>query len=145
VILTDRPDLRDALRTEIRDVTAGHGADLVIDLVGGDLLDASLRALAWRGRLVVVGFASARIPTIKANYLLLKNISVTGLEWASYPTKVPDEVHAAQRLIFEMLGDGRIDPHIGATFALDDTAAALRMMKDRQVVGKILIKMRDDS
>ena len=144
VILTDRPDLRDALRAEIRALTAGHGADLVIDLVGGDLLDASLRALAWRGRLVVVGFASGRIPTIKANYLLLKNISVSGLEWASYPATVPNEVHAAQHRIFELLRAGRIDPHIGAVYPLDDTAAALRLMQQRQVVGKILIKIGDD-
>src|SRR5579871_2441084 len=70
VIDLSRSDLRDSLRTQVHDVTGGRGADIILDPLGGDMFDAALRALAWRGRLVVIGFATGRIPSVKANYLL---------------------------------------------------------------------------
>lgn len=76
-------------------MTNGQGADVVLDPVGGDVFDASLRALAWCGRCVVTGFAAGRIPTIKANCLLVKNISVSGLQWSDYRTRTPERVAEA--------------------------------------------------
>ena len=71
-------NIRDSLREQVYAKNGGGGVDIVIDPIGGDAFDGAIRALAWRGRLVVVGFASGRIPNIKANYLLLKNIEVSG-------------------------------------------------------------------
>ena len=82
-------DLRENLRAQIHAVTDGRGADIVIDPLGGDYFDAALRALAWRGRLVVIGFAAGRIPTLKVNYLLLKNIEVSGLQVSDYRKRNP--------------------------------------------------------
>ena len=75
VIDLNVPDLREDLRRQVYATNQGQGADVILDPLGGDIFDAALRALAWRGRMVVIGFAAGRIPVIKANYLLLKNIS----------------------------------------------------------------------
>lgn len=77
-------DLRDSLRAQVQDTTRGHGADIVVNPLGGDVFDASLRALAWAGLIGSVGFAAGRIPEVKADYLLVKNISATGLHWTDY-------------------------------------------------------------
>ncbi|WP_258234728.1 NADPH:quinone oxidoreductase family protein [Cupriavidus pinatubonensis] len=95
-------DLRDALRDQVRTATAGHGADVVLDTLGGDVFDAALRAMAWCGRAVVIGFAAGRIPEIKANYLLVKNISVGGLQWSDYRERQPEKVEAVQEKLFEL-------------------------------------------
>ena len=73
-------DLQESLRAQVYEQTANRGADIILDMLGGDIFDAAIRALAWRGRLVVIGFATGRIPTLKTNYLLLKNIEVSGLQ-----------------------------------------------------------------
>ena len=88
VIDVSVPNLRDGLRDQLRKATGGRGADVVIDQVGGDVFDASLRALAWSGRLVVVGFAGGRIPEVKANYLLVKNIAVLDCRSATIATSI---------------------------------------------------------
>jgi NADPH2:quinone reductase len=79
IVRTDVPDLRESFRKQIFQAVGSRGADLIIDPVGGDVFDASLRAIAWSGRLVIVGFAEGRIPDIKAGYLLVKNIALIGL------------------------------------------------------------------
>src|SRR5437764_75167 len=78
------------LRERVRTITGGHGADVIYDPVGGDVFDASLRCIAWGGRLVIIGFASGRIPQAPANLLLVKNIDVIGLYWGSYQPLKPD-------------------------------------------------------
>src|SRR5699024_2345722 len=93
-------DLHNGLRDKVREYTNGRGVDIVIDPVGGDANAAALRALAWNGRMVVIGFASGGIPTIKANYLLLKNIEVSGLQWSDYRDYQPELVRRAQEQIF---------------------------------------------
>ena len=130
--------LRDSLRDEVARVTGG-GVDVVIDNVGGDVFDAALRAIAWRGRLVVVGFASSRIPELKANYLLLKNIAVLGLQWTDYRARMPQLVAQVQQEIFRLFEQGRLRPHISARYALDDFAQALDRFNRRDVRGKMLL------
>src|SRR5690606_35341868 len=93
-------NLRDGLREQVYAATGGRGVDVCIDMLGGDPFDAALRALAWCGRMVVVGFAAGRIPEIKANYLLLKNISVAGLQWSDYRDRTPRKMAEAQAEIF---------------------------------------------
>ena len=94
VIDLSRPDLRDSLREQVYEVTRNRGADIILDPLGADIFDAAIRALAWRGRLVVIGFAAGRIPTIKANYLLVKNIEVSGLQVSDYRKRMPGQMAA---------------------------------------------------
>lgn len=141
IVDVDTPEHITALKDQVAAATGGRLADLVVESVGGDIFDASLRALAFRGRLVVVGFAGGTIPAVKANYILLKNISLTGLQWALYPAKMTSEVLAAQAEIFTLLADGKLSPNIGATYDLADVKTALGDMKNRRVKGKILVRI----
>jgi NADPH2:quinone reductase len=142
VIDASGADLRDRMREEVARLTDGHGADIVIDPVGGALTTAALRALAWRGRLVVVGFASGEIPDIRANYLLVKNIGVMGLQWSDYRDRAPVQVAAAQQQIFDLHTDGKLDPHIGRKLPLERFKEALALLRDRKAEGKIILEVR---
>lgn len=131
--------LRDALRRQVHAATDGHGADVVLDPVGGDVFDASLRALAWSGRAVVIGFASGRIPEIRANYLLVKNISVSGLQWSDYRVRTPEQVAKAQSELMKLYLDGVIKPHVMRTYPLEQFAEALALVDAGKAVGKLVL------
>jgi NADPH2:quinone reductase len=133
------PDLRDGLRRAVHAATGGHGADVVVDPVGGPVFEAALRALAWDGRLVVVGFTAGAIPSVKANYLLIKHITVTGIHWSDYRDRDPARVAAAQAEMFAMAADGRLDPPVMATFPLERAADALAAIAGRRVEGKVVL------
>jgi NADPH2:quinone reductase len=134
-------DLREGLRAAVRAATAGHGADVVVDPVGGAAQAAALRALAWRGRLVVVGFASGEIPAIKANYLLVKNIAVSGLQWSDYRDRAPDQVRRAQAEIYDLWRDGKVKPQICASFPLERFAEALELVRAGKARGKVVLTL----
>jgi NADPH2:quinone reductase len=142
VIRLDADNLRDALRQQVHAVTNGRGADVVLDTLGGDIFDASLRAMAWRGRMVVIGFAAERIPVIKANYLLLKNILVSGLQWSDYRERDPEWVRRVQNELFGLYTAGKIKPNVMQTFAMEDFAAALALVKAGKVQGKVVLVIR---
>jgi NADPH:quinone reductase len=131
--------LRNGLRDYIDKVTGGHGADIVIDPVGGEANAAALRAMAWRGRMVIIGFASGDIPTIKSNYLLLKNIAVSGLQWSDYRERDPAWVARVQEEIFALYSAGKLKPHISKTFPLENYADALSLLQAGQAQGKIIL------
>ncbi|WP_192179084.1 NADPH:quinone oxidoreductase family protein [Mesorhizobium amorphae] len=134
-------DLRDRLREQVGDITGGQGVDIVIDPVGGEANAASLRALAWCGRMVIIGFASGTIPTIKANYLLVKNIAVCGLQWSDYRDRRPSRVVEAQREIFSLFMAGKIDPIISRLLPLEAFADGLALLRDGRAQGKIILKI----
>ena len=134
-------NLRDELKDAVASFTDGHGADVVIDPVGGDVTAAALRALAWCGRLVIVGFASGSIPTLKANYLLLKNITVMGLQWSDYRQRTPGRVREAQREIFALYQAGQIDPYVSRTVGFDGLREALQALRRSEVQGKIILEV----
>jgi NADPH2:quinone reductase len=134
-----RPDLRDRLRAQVREATAGEGADIILDPVGGEVFAAALRALAWRGRLVVIGFAGGQIPTIKANYLLLKNIEVSGLQVSDYKKKAPGEVERCFAELFGLYEAGELAPFVMATYPLERCGEALQQVRDRTVRRKIVL------
>lgn len=142
IIDLGNPDLRDTLRDQVFALTDGRGADVVIDPVGGDANAAALRALAWCGRLVVVGFASGQIPVVKTNYLLLKNIAVSGLQWSDYRTRAPEKIAQAQQEIFDLYKRGLIDPIISRKLPLEDFAIALDCYRHGQSQGKIILEVR---
>jgi NADPH2:quinone reductase len=139
VIDLSGPGLRDRLRDEVRAATGGRMADIVLDPVGGDAFDAALRALAWRGRMVVIGFTAGRIPEVKTNYLLVKNIAVAGLQWSDYRERWPECVAEAQRQLFALYAAGKIAPHIMARLPLADAGAALERIAKGEVLGKLVL------
>lgn len=136
------PNLRDDLREQVRRATGGTLADVVVDPVGGDVFDASLRAAAWSGRLVVVGFASGRIPEIKANYLLVKNIAVAGLQISDYRDHHPQAMRRAMAELFDFYAQGKLKPWVSATYPLEEFAQAFAAIRTRKAVGKLALRVR---
>ena len=132
-------NLREHLRDEVRNATGGHGADIVIDPIGGEISAAALRAVAWCGRLIVVGFASGEIPQVPANYLLVKNITISGLQSTDYRVRQIDKVQAAQAHIFTLWEQGLVEPVISRTLPLERFADALRDLRDGIARGKIVL------
>ncbi|HET9664497.1 MAG TPA: NADPH:quinone oxidoreductase family protein, partial [Burkholderiales bacterium] len=141
VVSTAVPDLRENLRQQIHKATGKRGVDVVIDSVGGDVFDASLRALAWCGRLVIVGFAGGRIPEVKAGYLLVKNISLVGLQASDYRDREPAKVQRVQQQLFALYEKGKLKPHVMATFPLAAYREALAIVRDRKALGKVVLNI----
>ena len=136
------PDLRNKLREQVHAVTGGKGVDIVLDPLGGDVFDAALRALAWCGRAVVIGFAAGRIPEIKANYLLVKNIAVSGLQWSDYRERMPERVNEVQQKLFGLYLEGAVRPHVAQALSLERFAEALAVLPSGKAVGKFVLTMR---
>jgi NADPH2:quinone reductase len=132
-------DLRESLRAQVLAQTQGHGVDIVIDPLGGDVFDAALRALAWCGRLVVVGFAAGRIPSVKANYLLVKNIEISGLQISDYRKRRPELLAACFADIFALTVAGRLVPPSVEKLPLERAGEALGRLRDRRVAGRIAL------
>jgi NADPH2:quinone reductase len=120
-------------------LTGGKGADVIYDSVGGDVFDKSLKCIAWNGRLLVIGFASGRIPEVKANRILLKNIAVTGLHWGAHQTKDPARVSETFEALFELYAAGKIAPVIYQSYALDEVPIALQDLASRKTYGKLIV------
>ncbi len=139
IIELDRADLRDSLRDQVLSATDGHGADIVIDPLGGKFFEAALRALAWCGRLVVVGFAAGAIPSVKTNYLLVKNIEISGLQIGDYRRRTPDKTAACFEELYALYEEGRIGPPPTTTMALENVQDALRAIQERTARGRIVL------
>jgi NADPH2:quinone reductase len=133
------PDLRESVRSQVHAAVGKRGVDVVLESVGGDVFDGALRALGWRGRLVVIGFAAGRIPEVKANYLLLKNIAVAGLQWSDYRERDPAWVARAQQNLYKLYLEKKLKPEITATYPLARFADALARFEQRAVQGKLLL------
>ena len=135
-----RDNLRDDLRKQVHAVNDGAGVDIVIDPLGGDIFDAAVRVLAWRGRLVVVGFAAGRIPEIRANYLLLKNIEVSGLQVSDYRKRDPDRMAACFAELFSLYESGKLTPAASETFPFDRYRDALTLMRERTARKRLILQ-----
>ena len=142
VIRTDVADLRESFRKQVFDAVGKRGVDLVLDSVGGDVFDACLRVMAWCGRLVIIGFAAGRIPEVKMGYLLVKNISLIGLQSSDYRERAPEVVRKAHEHLFALYDQGKIKPHVMTAYPMKDYLAALNTVKDRKALGKVVITMR---
>jgi len=123
----------------VKELTDGKGADVIYDSVGGEVFDKSLKCIAWNGRLIVVGFASGRIPEVKANRILLKNIAVTGVHWGAYLINEPERVPETFEGIFALYREGKIKPLIFNTYPLEDLPSALGELASRKTHGKLII------
>lgn len=132
------------LRAQLKEVLPG-GSDVVIDPVGGQLSESALRSLRWGGRFVTVGFAAGDIPRIPLNLVLLKGIRILGFEFRGFTVHHADEMKSGDAELMELLSSGRVRPHIGATFPLEETAAALRYVADGRAIGKVIIDVAPES
>jgi NADPH2:quinone reductase len=129
------------LRGGIRRLTDGRGPDVVYDPVGGPYTELALRSMAWRGRLLVVGFAAGEIPRIPLNLTLLKGCSIVGVFWGEFSRREPERFAEEMRHLGRWYADGRLKPHVSATFPLERASDALTLMATRQVKGKIVLTM----
>ena len=123
----------------VKDVTAGRGADVIYDSVGGDVFDRSRRCVAFEGRIVVVGFAGGRMADAPTNHALVKNYSIVGLHWGLYRQYEPQvfaETHAA---LLELWSRRAIDPLVGTELPLESAPEALTRLSDRRTVGKVVL------
>ncbi|MGE4044792.1 MAG: NADPH:quinone oxidoreductase family protein [Acetobacteraceae bacterium] len=125
----------------VRDITAGRGADVILDPVGGGAFDSGLRCIASEGRLVVVGFASGEVGQISAGVALGRNIDLIGCYWGAYRGADPARVRGAYEEIARWIEAGRLRPHVGARFPLAEAASALAALRQRRVAGKIVLVM----
>ena len=135
-------NLHESLRAQVYDLTDARGADVVLDPLGGDVFDAALRAVAWRGRLVVIGFASGRIPIVKANYLLLKNIEISGLQISDYRKRRPDMMADCYAGLFDLFAAGRLVPLEVETYPLERAIEAMAAVRDRRTRGRVVLAIR---
>jgi NADPH2:quinone reductase len=127
------------LRERIKALTAGRGVDVIYDPVGGPYTEPALRSIAWRGRLLVVGFAAGEIPHIPLNLALLKGCSIVGVYWGEFTRREPERFAESMRQLGRWYTEGRIKPHVSVTFPLERAADALALMASRQVTGKLVL------
>lgn len=124
----------------VKAITDGHGADVIYDPVGGEIFDQVKRCVAWGGRLVVIGFAGGKIPSIELNRILLKNMSVLGLAWGQYLDRGEQSPGKAQELFYDLIARKQIDPVIYRVLPFAEAKEGLRLIESREVYGKVVIK-----
>ena len=127
------------LRKRIQELTEGRGVDVVYDPVGGAYTEAAFRSLAWRGRLLVVGFAAGEIPKLPLNLALLKGASAVGVFWGDFARREPQAFADSVRQLGRWYSEGRLRPHVSQTLPLEKAAEALKLLASREAKGKIVL------
>jgi len=128
------------LKAALKSRTGGKGVDVVYDCVGGSHAEPALRATAWEGRYLILGFASGTIPRIPLNLVLLKGCSIIGVFWTSFVERNPEKHRANTIQLLKWCEEGRISPHIHGSFPLAETGSALSLIETRKVTGKVIVK-----
>lgn len=129
------------LREAVKEHIGSGGVDVVYDPVGGSLAEQAMRALAWHGRYLVIGFASGEIPCLPLNLALLKEASIVGVWYGTWADRHPDELATNARDLGAMVADGRIRPRYNAVFSLDEFAEAFRLLAGRRALGKVVLRV----
>jgi NADPH2:quinone reductase len=127
------------LKDRAKELTGGKGCDVIYDCVGGDYAESALRAIAWEGRFLVIGF-TAGIPSIPLNLTLLKSCQIVGVFFGAMTARDPELRDAIVNDLIDMTATGRLRPHVSARYSLDEAAVALRALMDRKALGKIVIE-----
>lgn len=129
----------DDLRTRIKALTAGKGVDVIYDPVGGPYSEPALRDMAWNGRFLVVGFAAGDIPRIPLNLALLKGCSIVGVFWGAFTKNEAERNRANNAELMQMYLEGKVKPHIHATYPLERASQALTEVMNKRVSGKVVL------
>lgn len=130
---------REDLRARIKDLTGGRGVDVVYDPVGGGYSEPVLRSMAWDGRFLVIGFASGEIPRVPLNLPLLKGCQIVGVFWGAFVGRDPQGNRANVEDLGRWWRDGRIRPHVSATYPLERAGEAVAELEQRRVRGKVAV------
>jgi NADPH2:quinone reductase len=131
--------VRESLKDRVKELTDGRGADVIYDPVGGDAFDQAIRCINWNGRLLVIGFASGRIPELPANLALLKGCSVVGVFWGAFTGREPAANAENLAELGRWFEQGAIKPYVCKTFPLERVADALNAIDRREALGKIVL------
>lgn len=124
---------------QVKKITGGRGADIIYDPVGGQIFELSTKCIAPEGRLLVIGFAGGTIPSITANRILLKNMSVVGVYWGGYLEIHPEYMHQAQDALFKMYREGKIAPYVSESYSLHNAPDALKALAGRKTFAKVVL------
>ena len=127
------------LKETLKGLTNGEGVDVVYDPVGGELAEQALRATAWEGRFLVIGFAAGDIPKIPLNLVLLKGCDIRGVFWGEAVVRDPEGHQENMRQLLDWVAKGRLNPHVHAIYPLEDIATALEEIAARRVLGKVIV------
>lgn len=130
---------QNGFREQVKEITGGMGADVIYDPVGGDVFDESVRCIAWGGRLLVVGFASGRIPNISANMPLIKGFSVVGVRAGEYGRRAPQAGIENMAAVWDLAAQGKITPYVDCELPLSQWRDAFARMENRQLVGRVIV------
>ena len=134
-------DQQKELSSKIKELTGGIGANVVYDPIGDSYSEPCIRATAWDGRYLVIGFAAGEIPKIPINLALLKGMKIVGVFWGAWVGMFPEENKKNFEELFKLHSDGKINPEVSDSFSLDDGAQAIAHLKDRKAKGKVIIKI----
>ncbi len=130
---------RDKIRDRMKELTDGKGADVIYDAVGGDAFDEAIRSIAWYGRLLVIGFASGRIPSLPANLALLKSCDVVGVFYGAWRARDPQGSRQNFKELLDWYAAGKLKPHVSMTFPLEKAPDAMNALLGRKATGKIIL------
>lgn len=133
---------KQSIRETVKELTGGKGADVIYDPVGGDAFDESLRCINWDGRLLVIGFASGRIPEAKANLVLLKQCQIVGVFWGAWTERHPDRCREQFDTLLGWCAQGKLNPHVSMRFPLEKSPDALKALAARKATGKVIVNVR---
>lgn len=130
-----------SLKATVKEMTGGKGVDVIYDPVGGELFDDCLRSLAWKGRLLVIGFAAGEIPKAPANLPLLKGSAIVGVFWGAFTQQEPEANQQNMQELVQWFMSGKLKPHIGDVLPLDRAAEAIGILANRRAMGKVVIEI----
>jgi NADPH2:quinone reductase len=129
------------LRERIKALAGGKGVDVIYDAVGGPYTEPAFRCIAWRGRHLVIGFAAGEIPKLPLNLALLKGASVVGVFWGEFTRREPQAFAESARQLARWYKEGKLKPHVSATFPLAKAAEAMNLLASRKAKGKVVIRI----
>lgn len=132
---------KEDVKEGLRRVTSGNGPNVIYDPVGGSYAEAALRAIAWQGRFLVVGFAAGEIPKLPLNLVLLKGCDVLGVFWGAFTERDPAGHRANVAQLLQWCADGKLSAHVHAAYPLEQTAEALKVLAERKAMGKVILRM----
>jgi|TARA_B110000305_G_C19463085_1_gene655922 NADPH2:quinone reductase len=129
------------LKEKVKALTGGLGADVIYDPIGGDIFMQCMRCINWKGRVLVIGFASGPIPEVPTNLALLKGCSIVGVFWGRFTGAEPEENSQNFDELFALHAEGKLKPQITKSYSLDDAAEAIASLENRKATGKVVIEM----